>query len=236
MTHPLVWPPQVPWRCKVPVSAAVWPRWARCSYLCVQFTYRCTTTVRNHGPSESQDFRHNAVNVIVLQEATSGGQILDSPGLVVGEISSSSVVWVLLKLLWIFKADFSTGCPPVWTGNDQSPSFFLFYCVFVCLGDTNCMLAVIPLDNLVMNVWTTLFVSVLINLVVSVSVSFGFCFSLRSPSPEKQLTAANCLGVLAMAEAMSCTELHNMAKAFALQNFPEVGTTKISSYSYVFIH
>ncbi|XP_056284082.1 kelch-like protein 29 isoform X3 [Pseudoliparis swirei] len=39
---------------------------------------------------------------------------------------------------------------------------------------------------------------------------------------EKQLTAANCLGVLAMAEAMTCTELHNMAKAFALQNFPEV--------------
>ncbi|XP_056624737.1 kelch-like protein 29 isoform X2 [Triplophysa dalaica] len=39
---------------------------------------------------------------------------------------------------------------------------------------------------------------------------------------EKQLTAANCLGVLAMAEAMQCTELHNMAKAFALQNFPEV--------------
>ncbi|XP_061668492.1 kelch-like protein 29 [Syngnathoides biaculeatus] len=39
---------------------------------------------------------------------------------------------------------------------------------------------------------------------------------------EKQLTAANCLGVLAMAEAMNCTELHNMAKAFALQNFPEV--------------
>ncbi|CAG01480.1 unnamed protein product, partial [Tetraodon nigroviridis] len=39
---------------------------------------------------------------------------------------------------------------------------------------------------------------------------------------EKQLTAVNCLGVLAMAEAMSCTELHNMAKAFALQNFPEV--------------
>ncbi|TNN21817.1 Kelch-like protein 29 [Liparis tanakae] len=26
-----------------------------------------------------------------------------------------------------------------------------------------------------------------------------------------------------MAEAMTCTELHNMAKAFALQNFPEVG-------------
>ncbi|XP_029114066.1 kelch-like protein 29 isoform X1 [Scleropages formosus] len=39
---------------------------------------------------------------------------------------------------------------------------------------------------------------------------------------EKQLTASNCLGVLAMAEAMRCTELHNMAKAFALQNFPEV--------------
>nr|XP_055028075.1 kelch-like protein 29 isoform X2 [Misgurnus anguillicaudatus]XP_055028076.1 kelch-like protein 29 isoform X2 [Misgurnus anguillicaudatus] len=39
---------------------------------------------------------------------------------------------------------------------------------------------------------------------------------------EKQLTAGNCLGVLAMAEAMQCTELHNMAKAFALQNFPEV--------------
>ncbi|XP_038818298.1 kelch-like protein 29 isoform X1 [Salvelinus namaycush] len=39
---------------------------------------------------------------------------------------------------------------------------------------------------------------------------------------EKQLTVGNCLGVLAMAEAMRCTELHNMAKAFALQNFPEV--------------
>lgn len=39
---------------------------------------------------------------------------------------------------------------------------------------------------------------------------------------EKQLTASNCLGVLAMAEAMECTELHSMAKAFALQNFPEV--------------
>uniref|UniRef100_A0A4W4F6D1 BTB domain-containing protein n=1 Tax=Electrophorus electricus TaxID=8005 RepID=A0A4W4F6D1_ELEEL len=41
---------------------------------------------------------------------------------------------------------------------------------------------------------------------------------------EKQLTASNCLGVLAMAEAMKCTELHSMAKAFALQNFPEVAT------------
>uniref|UniRef100_A0AAY4AVC3 BTB domain-containing protein n=1 Tax=Denticeps clupeoides TaxID=299321 RepID=A0AAY4AVC3_9TELE len=39
---------------------------------------------------------------------------------------------------------------------------------------------------------------------------------------EKQLTAGNCLGVLAMAEAMCCMELHSMAKAFALQNFPEV--------------
>ncbi|XP_078145872.1 kelch-like protein 29 [Centroberyx gerrardi] len=49
---------------------------------------------------------------------------------------------------------------------------------------------------------------------------------------EKQLTAANCLGVLAMAEAMSCTELHNMAKAFALQNFPEVaGQEEIMSVS-----
>ncbi|XP_026114023.1 kelch-like protein 29 isoform X2 [Carassius auratus] len=49
---------------------------------------------------------------------------------------------------------------------------------------------------------------------------------------EKQLTAANCLGVLAMAEAMSCTELHNMAKAFALQNFPDVaGQDEILSIS-----
>ncbi|XP_034556156.1 kelch-like protein 29 isoform X2 [Notolabrus celidotus] len=49
---------------------------------------------------------------------------------------------------------------------------------------------------------------------------------------EKQLTAANCLGVLAMAEAMSCIELHNMAKAFALQNFPEVaGQEEILSVS-----
>lgn len=41
-------------------------------------------------------------------------------------------------------------------------------------------------------------------------------------SPEKQLTASNCLGVLAMAEAMQCSELYHMAKAFALQIFPEV--------------
>ncbi|XP_041043240.1 kelch-like protein 29 [Carcharodon carcharias] len=41
---------------------------------------------------------------------------------------------------------------------------------------------------------------------------------------EKQLTATNCLGILAMAEAMQCNELHNMAKAYALQNFPEVTT------------
>lgn len=40
--------------------------------------------------------------------------------------------------------------------------------------------------------------------------------------PEKQLTASNCLGVLAMAEAMQCSELYHMAKAFALQLFPEV--------------
>ncbi|KAL0165074.1 hypothetical protein M9458_040827, partial [Cirrhinus mrigala] len=47
-----------------------------------------------------------------------------------------------------------------------------------------------------------------------------------------QLTAANCLGVLAMAEAMCCTELHNMAKAFALQNFPDVaGQDEILSIS-----
>uniref|UniRef100_A0A452VEA8 Kelch like family member 29 n=1 Tax=Ursus maritimus TaxID=29073 RepID=A0A452VEA8_URSMA len=39
---------------------------------------------------------------------------------------------------------------------------------------------------------------------------------------EKQLTASNCLGVLAMAEAMQCGELYHMAKAFALQIFPEV--------------
>ncbi|KAJ8355530.1 hypothetical protein SKAU_G00183240 [Synaphobranchus kaupii] len=39
---------------------------------------------------------------------------------------------------------------------------------------------------------------------------------------EKQLTAGNCLGVLGMAEAMQCTELHSMAKAYALQNFPDV--------------
>lgn len=39
---------------------------------------------------------------------------------------------------------------------------------------------------------------------------------------EKQLTASNCLGVLAMAEAMQCSELYHMAKAFALQLFPEV--------------
>ncbi|KAM8953751.1 kelch-like protein 29 [Pelodytes ibericus] len=39
---------------------------------------------------------------------------------------------------------------------------------------------------------------------------------------EKQLTANNCLGILAMAEAMKCVELYSMAKAYALQNFPEV--------------
>lgn len=33
-----------------------------------------------------------------------------------------------------------------------------------------------------------------------------------------------------MAEAMSCTELHNMAKAYALQNFPEVGGNVFLEY------
>nr|XP_006007670.1 PREDICTED: kelch-like protein 29 [Latimeria chalumnae] len=41
---------------------------------------------------------------------------------------------------------------------------------------------------------------------------------------EKQLTASNCLGILAMAEAMQCTELYSMAKAYALQNFPDVAS------------
>ncbi|KAJ8384048.1 hypothetical protein AAFF_G00211800 [Aldrovandia affinis] len=49
---------------------------------------------------------------------------------------------------------------------------------------------------------------------------------------EKQLTAGNCLGVLGMAEAMQCTELHSMAKAFALQNFPDVaGQDEVLSVS-----
>lgn len=35
-----------------------------------------------------------------------------------------------------------------------------------------------------------------------------------------------------MAEAMCCTELHNMAKAFALQNFPDVaGQDEVLSIS-----
>lgn len=58
------------------------------------------------------------------------------------------------------------------------------------------------------------------------------CLSVFLCSTEKQLTAENCLGVLAMAEAMCCTELHNMAKAFALQNFPDVaGQDEILSIS-----
>lgn len=72
------------------------------------------------------------------------------------------------------------------------------------------------------------FVSNLFSLSISLSLFLSLtCFTL---TPEKQLTAANCLGVLAMAEAMSCTELHNMAKAFALQNFPEVGRGSSSSW------
>ncbi|KAJ8275397.1 hypothetical protein COCON_G00100220 [Conger conger] len=39
---------------------------------------------------------------------------------------------------------------------------------------------------------------------------------------ERQLTVGNCLGVLGMALAMRCSELHSMAQAFALQNFTEV--------------
>ncbi|XP_045700629.1 kelch-like protein 29 isoform X3 [Phyllostomus hastatus] len=46
--------------------------------------------------------------------------------------------------------------------------------------------------------------------------------SAKSACPFWQLTASNCLGVLAMAEAMQCSELYHMAKAFALQIFPEV--------------
>lgn len=55
-------------------------------------------------------------------------------------------------------------------------------------------------------------------------VSMCVCVVFLKSHTEKQLTASNCLGVLAMAEAMQCTELHSMAKAFALQNFPEVAS------------
>ena len=55
----------------------------------------------------------------------------------------------------------------------------------------------------------------------------SFC-TYPNPAPsvlccaEKQLTVENCLGVLSMAQAMRCSELHSMAQAFALQNFAEV--------------
>ncbi|TRY65038.1 hypothetical protein DNTS_018545, partial [Danionella cerebrum] len=39
---------------------------------------------------------------------------------------------------------------------------------------------------------------------------------------RKQLSVSNCLGILSMADAMHSSELQNMARAFALQNFPEV--------------
>ncbi|KAG7250103.1 hypothetical protein CRUP_000561, partial [Coryphaenoides rupestris] len=67
------------------------------------------------------------------------------------------------------------------------------------------------------------FVPVLEKLYENLLQTSDFFLFVVSLASQKQLTAANCLGVLAMAEAMRCTELHNMAKAFALQNFPEVG-------------
>lgn len=58
---------------------------------------------------------------------------------------------------------------------------------------------------------------ILLIIILNCLFLFGFF-----PFLEKQLTASNCLGILAMAEAMQCTELYNMAKAYALQIFPEV--------------
>lgn len=196
---------------------------------CASFYQRSSSRDKCHCLSETQNFSHNGEKVIGLQEAAAGGRSLEAAGLLVGVISSSAVVHVMLKLLWTFKVDqpnliLLTCCHPFWIGSDLLRYFFLFHYyslwVFVWLEIISRILWV-PLSDRVTNVSTVLFFSVLI--ILPVSVFFGFCSSFWSPSPEKQLTAVNCLGVLAMAEAMSCTELHNMAKAFALQNFPEVG-------------
>ena len=60
------------------------------------------------------------------------------------------------------------------------------------------------------------------NEVVPCILTCFFSFLLHVFLVEKQLTASNCLGILAMAEAMQCSELYNMAKAYAPQIFPEV--------------
>lgn len=240
--HPLMWPSAVP-----PTQIKRPAIWSLCWLLFNQLTQirSCACTLpaalhhcwdKCHCLSETQNFSHNPVKVADLQGAAAGGRSLEATGHLAGVISSCSVVHVWLQVLWNFKVDqpnliLLTCCPPFWTGSDLLPSFSLFHCysfdcdsfwLFVCLEITSYMLGV-PLSHPVTNVLTVLFFSVVIALPVSISLFFAFCSSFGSPPAEKQLTAVNCLGVLAMAEAMSCTELHNMAKAFALQNFPEVG-------------
>lgn len=213
-----------------------------CSCACMlpAVLHHCNTSLdKCHCLSETQNFSHNTIKVTDLQEAAAGGRSLKVDDLVVGVISSSSAVRMLLKLLWNFKVDQPNLIPLTCflLSEQEVICYHNFFCSIVrvcdffvvvvcfCLEIASCMLGV-PLTDLVTHVSTVFFFcfsSILIILPVSISIFFGFCSSFWSPSPEKQLTAVNCLGVLAMAEAMSCTELHNMAKAFALQNFPEVG-------------
>ena len=39
---------------------------------------------------------------------------------------------------------------------------------------------------------------------------------------EKQISVRNCLGIQSLAKAMSCPELEETARIFAMQHFPEV--------------
>lgn len=143
---PLMWPSAVP-----PTQIKRSGIWSPCWLLFNQLTQICscacivpavlhccnTSWDKCHCPSETQSFSHNAVKVTDVQEAAAGGRSLEANGLVVGVISSSSAVHVLLKLLWTLKLDQPnliplTCCPPFWMESDLLPSFFC--CIIkVCL-------------------------------------------------------------------------------------------------------
>lgn len=79
-----------------------------CSCACMlpAVLHHCNTSLdKCHCLSETQNFSHNTIKVTDLQEAAAGGRSLEVDDLVVGVISSSSAVHMLLKLLWNFKVD-----------------------------------------------------------------------------------------------------------------------------------
>lgn len=144
-----------------------------CSCACMlpAVLHHCNTSLdKCHCLSETQNFSHNTIKVTDLQEAAAGGRSLEVDDLVVGVISSSSAVHMLLKLLWNFKVDQPNLIPLTCflLSEQEVICYHHFFCSIVrvcdffvvvvcfCLEIASCMLGV-PLTDLVTHVSTVFF-------------------------------------------------------------------------------